>query len=164
MIPHIHEGDDFQWQGLIREPYFVPENKRINVLLSEFQSNRIHMAIVVDEYGGTCGIVSLEDILEEIVGDISDESDEEIALFTKLDEKNYLFEAKILLNDFYRVLGIDDSEFDMVRGEAETLAGLILEITSLLPQKNEVIEYSRFRFTIDSVDSKRIKRVKVTLK
>lgn len=163
LLPYIQEDDDFQWQKLLRNPYFVPESKRINALLSEFQTNRIHMAIVVDEYGGTRGIVSLEDILEEIVGDISDESDDEVALYAKIDDKNYMFEAKILLNDFCKALGVDDSSIEGVRGEAETLAGLILEITSSLPQRNEVINYKNFRFTIDSVDNKRIRRVRVTL-
>jgi CBS domain containing-hemolysin-like protein len=164
LLPYIQEPDEFQWQSLIRQPYFVPESKKINVLLSEFQSNRIHLAIVVDEYGGTCGIVSLEDILEEIVGEISDESDEEITLYTKIDENNYLFEGKILLNDLCKVLNVDDSIFDNVRGEAETLAGLILEITGQLPEKNAVINHKEFQFTIDSVDFKRIKRIKVTIK
>lgn len=164
LLPYIHEPDDFQWQRLIRQPYFVPESKKINVLLSEFQANRIHLAIVVDEYGGTCGIVSLEDILEEIVGEISDESDEEISLYTKIDENTYLFEGKILLNDFCKVLNLNDSVFDIVRGEAETLAGLILEITGQLPEKNATINHKQFQFIIDSVDNKRIKRVKVTVK
>ncbi len=164
LLPYIHESDDFNWQRLIRQPYFVPESKKINKLLSEFQANRIHMAIVVDEYGGTCGIVSLEDILEEIVGEISDESDEEISLYTKIDDYNYLFEGKILLNDLCKVLNLNDSIFDSVRGEAETLAGLILEITGQLPEKNTIINHKQFSFTIDSVDNKRIKRIKLTVK
>jgi putative hemolysin len=163
LLPHIEEPDDFNWQKLLREPYFVPESKKINVLLSEFQSNRIHLAIVVDEYGGTCGIVSLEDILEEIVGEISDESDEEESLYSKIDESNFLFEGKILLNDFAKVVNVDDSVFDGVRGEAETLAGLILEIMGYLPNKNETLTHKFFKFTIDSVDNKRIRRVKVSI-
>ncbi len=163
MLPHIDEPDDFNWQALLREPYFIPESKKINVLLSEFQANRIHLAIVVDEYGGTCGIVSLEDILEEIVGEISDESDEEVSLYTKIDDNNYLFEGKILLNDFAKVLNVNDSIFDDVRGEAETLAGVILEMVGHLPNKNDTIKHKYFKFTIDSVDNKRIRRIKVTL-
>ncbi|MDD2195753.1 MAG: gliding motility-associated protein GldE [Bacteroidales bacterium] len=161
LIPHIDESDLFEWQKLLREAYFVPETKKINELLSEFQLNRIHLAIVVDEYGGTCGIVSLEDILEEIVGEISDESDEEVSLYTRIDDQNYFFEGKILINDFCKVLDLDDSIFEKVRGEAETLAGVILEITGHLPSKNDVINHKYFRFTIDSVDNKRIKRLKV---
>ncbi len=163
LIPYIDEPDTFEWQKLIREAYFVPESKKINELLSEFQSNRIHLAIVVDEYGGTCGIVSLEDILEEIVGEISDESDEEVPLYTRIDNQNYLFEGKILINDLCKVLNLSDTILDDVRGEAETLAGVILEMTGHLPQKNDVINHKYFRFTIDSADKKRIKRVKVEL-
>jgi CBS domain containing-hemolysin-like protein len=164
LLAHIDEPDSFEWQSLLREPYFVPESKKINVLLSEFQANRIHMAIVVDEYGGTCGIVSLEDILEEIVGEISDESDDEVSLYTRIDDYNYLVEGKILLNDFARVVNVDDEIFDDVRGEAETLAGLILEIMGYLPSKNDVIAHKFFKFTIDSVDNKRIKRIRVNIK
>lgn len=163
LLPHIDEPDNFNWQKLLREPYFIPESKKINVLLSEFQANRIHLAIVVDEYGGTCGIVSLEDILEEIVGEISDESDEEISLYTKIDDYNYLFEGKILLNDFAKVLNVSDSVFDDVRGEAETLAGVILEMIGHLPSKNDTINHKYFKFTIDSVDNKRIRRIKVSI-
>ncbi len=163
LIPFIDEPDTFEWQKLVREAYFVPETKRINELLSEFQSNRIHLAIVVDEYGGTCGIATLEDILEEIVGEISDESDEEVRLYTQLDATNYLFEGKILINDFCKVLNLDDSILDDVRGEAETLAGVMLEITGVLPRKGDVIDHKYFKFTVDSVDNKRIKKVKVTL-
>lgn len=163
MIPYIDNPDDFNWQQFIREPYFIPESKKINVLLSEFQANRIHLAIVVDEYGGTCGIVSLEDILEEIVGEISDESDEEVSLYTKIDEHNYVFEGKILLNDFAKVVNVDDSVFDDVRGEAETLAGVILEMMGALPKKNDTITHRFFKFTIESVDNKRIRRIKVSI-
>ncbi len=163
LLSHIDEPDDFNWQKLLREPYFVPESKKINVLLSEFQTQRIHLAIVVDEYGGTCGIVTLEDILEEIVGEISDESDEEISLYSKIDDYNYLFEGKILLNDFAKVLNVNDNVLDDVRGEAETLAGVILEMMGSLPKKNETITHKFFKFTIDLVDNKRIRRIKVSL-
>ena len=163
LLPHIDEPETFAWQKLLREPYFIPESKKINVLLSEFQANRIHLAIVVDEYGGTCGIVSLEDILEEIVGEISDESDEEVSLYSKIDDSTYLFEGKILLNDFAKVVNVDDEIFDEVRGEAETLAGVILEIMGYLPNKNDTITHKFFRFTIDSVDNKRIRRVRVKI-
>lgn len=163
LLPYIDEADSFQWQELLREPYFIPESKKINVLLSEFQNNRIHLAIVVDEYGGTCGIVSLEDIVEEIVGEISDESDDEVSLYTKIDESNYLFEGKIMLNDFAKVVNVDDAIFDEVRGEAETLAGVILEIMGYLPNKNDTITHKCFKFTIDSVDNKRIRRVRVKI-
>ncbi len=162
LLPHIDEDEDYAWQNLLRKPYFVLESNKISGLLSEFQSNRIHMAIVVDEYGGTCGIVSLEDILEEIVGEIFDESDDEATLYTKIDDNTYMFEAKILLNDFCKVLNLDDTIFDNVRGETETLAGLILEITGQIPAKNDIINHGSFRFNIVSVDNKRIKRVKVT--
>ncbi len=163
LLPHIDKHDEFEWQTLIREPYFVPESKKISGLLSEFQSSRIHMAIVVDEYGGTCGIVSLEDILEEIVGEISDESDDDVSLYNKIDENNYFFEGKILLNDFCRIIGVSDTIFDDVRGDAETIAGLILEIKGYIPAKNDIIIYKQFKYIIDSVDNKRIKRVKVTI-
>lgn len=163
LLPHIDNHDDFEWQALIREPYFVPESKKISGLLSEFQTSRIHMAIVVDEYGGTCGIVSLEDILEEIVGEISDESDDDVSLYNKIDEHNYFFEGKILLNDFCRIIGVSDTIFDEVRGDAETIAGLILEIKGYIPSKNDIIIYKQFKFIIDSVDNKRIKRVKATI-
>lgn len=164
LIPFIDKDNSFRWQNLIRAPYFVPESKKINDLLTEFQSKHIHMAIVVDEYGGKSGIITLEDILEEIVGEISDESDEVIQLYTKIDNMNFVFEAKVQLNDFCKVVSCDDDIFDEIRGEAETLAGLILEITGQIPAKNEVVDYKNFKFIIDAVDNKRIKRIKVQLK
>lgn len=163
LIPYIDRDNSFRWQNLIRAPYFVPESKKINALLAEFQVKRIHMAIVVDEYGGKSGIITLEDILEEIVGEISDESDEEIQLYTKIDSLNYMFEAKVQLNDFCKIVNCDDDVFDDIRGEAETLAGLILEITGQIPAKNEVVKCKNFNFTIDAVDNKRIKRIKVQI-
>ena len=163
LIPYIDRDNSFRWQNLIRAPYFVPESKKINALLAEFQVKQIHMAIVVDEYGGKSGIITLEDILEEIVGEISDESDEDIQLYTKIDSLNYIFEAKVQLNDFCKIVNCDDYIFDDVRGEAETLAGLILEITGHIPAKNEMVKCKNFNFTIDAVDNKRIKRIKVQI-
>ena len=163
LIPYIDKDNSFRWQNLIRAPYFVPESKKINALLAEFQVKQIHMAIVVDEYGGKSGIITLEDILEEIVGEISDESDEDIQLYTEIDSLNYIFEAKVQLNDFCKIVNCDDYIFDDVRGEAETLAGLILEITGHIPAKNEIVECKNFNFTIDAVDNKRIKRIKVQI-
>lgn len=163
LIPHVDKDDAFRWQTLIRPPYFVPESKRINDLLAEFQHKHIHMAIVVDEYGGTSGIVTLEDILEEIVGEIADESDEEEKLYTKIDDHNYFFEAKVMLNDFCKIVGCNDDIFDDVRGEAETIAGLILENTGQIPKPNEVVKCKQFTFTVDAVDNRRIKRVKVNI-
>ncbi|WP_220429223.1 gliding motility-associated protein GldE [Tenuifilum thalassicum] len=163
LIPHIQKDNTFRWQNLIRPPYFVPESKKINDLLTEFQLKHIHMAIVVDEYGGTSGIVTLEDILEEIVGEISDESDDDERLYTKIDDKNYIFEAKVMLNDFCKIVGCDDDIFDDVRGDAETIAGLILEKTGQIPKQNEKVDCKQFTFTIDAVDNRRIKRVRVKI-
>ena len=164
VLPYIGNPDSFKWQALLRPPYFVPETKKINELLKEFQLKKIHMAIVIDEYGGTSGIVTLEDIIEEIVGEISDESDEDQPLYRKLDEKTYLFEGKILLNDFYRILGIEGDPFEDVRGESETLAGLILELKGEIPQRNSKVEYGNFTFLIESADRRRIKEIKVVIK
>ena len=163
LLPHIDEKDNFEWQSLIRPSYFVPGAKKINVLLQEFREKKIHMAIVVDEYGGTEGIVTLEDILEEIVGEITDESDEIESFYTKIDDKNYIFDGKILLNDFYKSLNITEDIFEDIRGEADTLAGLILELLGDIPQAHERITVDPFLFTITSVDNRRIKKVKVTL-
>lgn len=164
LIPYIDMDDKFQWQNLMREAYFVPESKKINDLLSEFQQKKIHLAIVVDEYGGNNGIITLEDILEEIVGEISDESDEEEHLYTKIDDHTYIFEAKTQINDFSKVVNCDDSIFDDVRGEAETLAGLVLEITGQLPAKGFKLTCKQFQFIIEAVDNRRIKKVKVIIK
>ncbi len=162
LIPHIHKTE-FRWQSLIRPPYFIPETKKINDLLEEFQLKKIHMAIVIDEYGGTSGIVTLEDILEEIVGDIDDEFDKENTSFVKISETEYLFEGKTLLNDFYRALEVDDNYFDGIKGESETLAGLILEVKGSIPQKNEIIKIGNINFKIKSVDTRRIKQLIVNL-
>jgi putative hemolysin len=163
VLPYTNNPGSFKWQALMRPPYFVPETKKINDLLKEFQTKKIHMAIVIDEYGGTSGIVTLEDILEEIVGEITDESDEDQLLFRKLDEKTYIFEAKILLNDFCKVVGIEEELFEEVRGESETLAGLILELTGEIPQKDQVIKYGGFIFRIESADRRRIKEIRVEI-
>ena len=164
LLPHIHKCE-FRWQSLIRPPYFIPETKKINDLLEDFQQKKIHMAFVIDEYGGSSGIVTLEDILEEIVGDIDDEFDtEENNGFVKLSDNKYLFEGKTLLNDFYRTLNLPEDTFDAVKGESDTLAGLILEITGTIPKRNEVIPIDNIEFTIKSADVRRIKQLMVTLK
>ncbi|MGD0753527.1 MAG: gliding motility-associated protein GldE [Bacteroidales bacterium] len=164
VLPYTNNPGSFKWQALLRPPYFVPETKKINDLLKEFQTKKIHMAVVIDEYGGTSGIVTLEDILEEIVGEITDESDEDQLLFRKIDEKTYIFEAKILLNDFCKVFDIGEELFEEVRGESETLAGLILELTGEIPQKDQIIKYGDFVFRIESADRRRIKEIRVEIK
>lgn len=163
LLPHHQKGDSFKWQTLIRPPYFVPETKKINDLLKEFQIQKIHMAVVVDEYGGTTGIVTMEDIIEEIVGEISDEFDLEELYFSKLDDRNYIFEGKTPLNDFYKILNLDHDVFDDIRGDADTLAGLILEYEGEIPEKNKKIVYRQFEFVIESADKRRIKQIRVTL-
>lgn len=163
LLPYLHMTDTFKWQSLVRPPYIVPETKKINDLLKEFQTKKIHMAIVVDEYGGTHGIITLEDILEEIVGEISDESDEDEAVYTKLDDSTFIFEGKTLLNDFYKITNLKFDVFDQIKGEADTLAGLILEIKGQIPKKNETLTYRHFTFKILSVDTRRIKKIEVTL-
>jgi putative hemolysin len=163
LLQYLDKPDSFNWQSLMRPPYYVPETKKINDLLKEFQTGKIHMAVVIDEYGGTSGIITLEDILEEIVGDITDESDNEEISYTRIDDNNFLFEGKMLLNDFFKVLNLSEEIFDDVKGEAETLAGLILELKGELPRKNDVISCKEFSFTIKSVDQRRIKQVQVTI-
>lgn len=162
IIPHI-DATDFDWRTLLRKPFFVPENKKLDNLLKDFQSMKSHLAIVVDEYGGTSGLVSLEDIIEEIVGDISDEFDDENINFSQIDDKNFLFEGKIYLKDFYRIVEVDEDIFEEHKGEAETLAGLILEVLGNFPKKGQKIHFGNYLFTIESVDKKRIRQVKVTL-
>lgn len=162
LIPHINKKE-FDWNKLLREPFFVPENKKLDDLLKEFQGKKSHLAIVVDEYGGTSGLVSLEDVIEEIVGDISDEFDDENLNFSQIDDKNFLFEGKINLKDFYRIIDVDEDAFENSKGEAETLAGFILEILGNFPKKGQKIHFSNVRFTIEVVDKKRIKQLKVTL-
>lgn len=164
ILPHIHKGATFRWQSIIRPPFYVPETKKIDDLLEDFQKNKVHMAIVVDEYGGTSGIVTLEDVLEEIVGEITDEFDEDEKFYTKISENKYLFDGKTLLNDFYKVIGSDEDLFDDVKGEADTLAGLILELKGEIPAKNDIIYCKNFIFSIESVDNRRIKQMKVEIK
>ncbi|MDD3080082.1 MAG: gliding motility-associated protein GldE [Paludibacter sp.] len=164
LLPHLNKPANFRWQSLIRPAYFVPETKKIDDLLNEFQENKVHLAIVVDEYGGTSGLVTLEDILEEIVGDISDEYDEEEQLYTKIDNHTFIFEAKIQLNDFFKIEEIEESDFTKVTEEVETLAGLILELKGEIPAKNERIGYGKYVFEIMSVDNRRIKKVKLYIK
>ena len=164
LLPHIQKNDSFHWQTLIRPPYFVPEKKKISDLLNELQADKIHMAVVVDEYGGTSGIITMEDIIEEIVGDISDESDEDEAIFTKINENNFLFEGKTLLNDFYKILEVENTIFEDVKGDADTLAGLILEIKEEFPALYDKIKYKQFTFTIEALDKRRIMKIKTTIK
>ena len=165
LLPHLHNDKNYNWHTLIRPTYFVPETKKIDDLLSEFQKRKIHMAIVVDEYGGTLGLVTMEDILEEIIGEISDESDvEEEKQYKILSPGVYLFEAKILLNDFCKITNIDDEYFDKIKGEAETLAGLFLELKGEIPKKSDMIDYKDFSFSIEAVDVRKIRQIKVVLK
>ena len=163
ILPYTNNPDNFKWQALTRPPHFVPETKKINELLKEFQIRKIHMAVVIDEYGGTSGIITLEDVLEEIVGEITDESDEDETMYRKIDDKTYIFEGKILLNDFFKIIETEDDPFETVRGESETLAGLMLEMTGEIPQKGQVIKYGNFNFRIESADRRRIKEIRVEL-
>ena len=162
LIPYINKKS-FQWNKIIREAFFVPENKKLDDLLKEFQDMKNHLAIVVDEYGGTSGLITLEDIIEEIVGDISDEFDQDDISYSKIDDYNYVFEGKTALKDFYKVLQIDEGNFENNKEEAETLAGFILEITGKFPKKNESILFHGITFKIEAMDKKRIKQIKVTL-
>lgn len=162
LIPHINKKE-FDWKQLLREPFYVPENKKLDNLLKDFQSMKSHLAIVVDEYGGTSGLVSLEDIIEEIVGDISDEFDDENINYSKIDDHNFLFEGKINLKDFYRIIDVDENIFENRKGEAETLAGFILEILGNFPKKGQKISFENCLFTIEVVDKKRIKQIKTTI-
>ncbi len=163
LLPYI-DRKTFNWLSLIREPYFVPENKKLDDLLLEFQEKKNHLAIVVDEYGGTSGIVTLEDIIEEIVGDISDEFDDEDLVYSKLDDFTYVFEGKTALKDFYRVVKIeDDEDFDEQKGESETIAGFVLEIAGSFPKKGDKIVFKDYAFIVESLDKKRLKQIKVTL-
>jgi len=163
LLPHI-DRKTFNWMSLIREPYFVPENKKLDDLLMEFKEQKKHLAVVVDEYGGTSGIVTLEDIIEEIVGDISDEFDDEDLVFSKLDDYTYVFEGKTTLKDFYRVVKIEnEEEFELQKGESETIAGFVLEISGSFPKKGEKVTFSGHQFIVESMDKKRLKQIKVVL-
>ncbi|MEL0643958.1 gliding motility-associated protein GldE [Olleya sp. Ti.3.14] len=163
LLPYI-DKQIFDWTSLLRSPFFVPENKKLDDLMAEFQEKKVHLAVVVDEYGGTSGLVSLEDIIEEIVGDISDEFDDEDLVFSKLDDKNYAFEGKTALKDFYKIIKLEnDTIFEDNKGEAETIAGFILENSGGFPKRNSKIQFENYVFTIEALDKKRIKRVKVTL-
>ena len=163
LLPYLDQKK-FNWQSLLREPYFVPENKKLDDLLNDFKDKKNHLAIVVDEYGGTSGLISLEDIIEEIVGDISDEFDDEDLIFSKLDDHNYVFEGKTPLKNFYKVIKLEDPVyFEEKKGEAETLAGFLLEISGEFPQKNQKIIFENYTFTIEAIEGKRIKQVKVNI-
>ena len=163
LLPFL-DKKDFDWLSILRKPLFIPENKKLDDLMQEFQEKKIHLAIVVDEFGGTSGVISLEDVIEEIVGDISDEFDDDSLLFSKLDNFNYVFEGKTSMKDFYKILNIDSSPFDKFKGDSETIAGFILEISQSFPKTNSKIVFENFTFTIESVDKKRIKQVKVSIK
>lgn len=163
LLPHLDKGDTFVWQELLRAPYFIPESKKIDDLLHDFQEKRVHMAIVVNEYGETEGLVTFEDIIEEIVGEINDEFDDDEVSFSKLDANTYVFEGKTLLNDFAKALDLDLDVFEKVRGESESLGGLLLELFGRLPKSNEEISYDAYTFRVVSVDTKRIKKVRVTV-
>jgi CBS domain containing-hemolysin-like protein len=154
---------NYDWQNLIRQPFYVPENKKIDDLLKQFQSEKVHLAIVVDEYGGTSGLITLEDILEEIVGNISDEFDDEEIHFSKLDERTFVFEGKTQLVDVYRVLDIDNTAFVESKGDSSTLAGFVIEQAGRILVKGDEIDFEGFTFTIEAADKRKIKRIKITL-
>ncbi len=164
LLPHLDKAANFRWQSLVRQAYYVPETKKIDDLLNEFQEHRVHLAIVVDEYGGTSGLITMEDILEEIVGNISDEYDVDEELFTKIDNHTFVFEAKIQLNDFFKIAEIEEEDFVKVTEDVETLAGMILELKGEIPSKNERIDYGRYVFEIVAADNRRIKKVKLYIK
>lgn len=163
LLPHLSKPDNFRWQSLIRPPYFVPETKKIDDLLREFQENKVHIAIVVDEFGGTSGLVSMEDILEEIVGEINDEYDEEEKTYSKLNYNTYIFEGKTLLSDFTKILNVDDDEFSNVEGDADTLAGLLLEIKGDFLSLHEKVKFKNYDFEVLGIDGRRISKIKVTI-
>lgn len=162
LLPYF-DREDYDWKTLLREPFYVPENKKIDDLLREFQGRKMHMAVVVDEYGGTSGIVTLEDVMEEIVGEITDEFDEDDIHFSKLDERNYVFEGKTALIDLYRILDIDGDAFESAKGDSDSLAGFVVELAGKIPLKGERYTFDRYAFTVEAADRRRVKRVKVTL-
>lgn len=162
LLPHLSTPDE-DWKSLLRTPFFVPENKKIDDLLREFQEKKIHLAIVVDEYGGTSGLITLEDVIEEIVGDITDEYDDEDLKYSKLDDENYVFEGKTPLIDVYRILGIEGDPFEAVKGESDSLAGFVIEQAGKIPLKGEKLSFEGLTFTIEVADNRRVERIKVTL-
>jgi len=163
LLPHI-DRKQFDWTSLLREPFFVPENKKLDDLMGEFQEKKVHLAVVVNEYGGTSGLVSLEDVIEEIVGDISDEFDDEDINFVKIDDKNYSFEGKTTLKQFYKIIDFDDeSDFENNKGEAETIAGFVLEISGIFPKRHSKVSFKNYVFTIEAIEKKRIKQIKFTI-
>jgi putative hemolysin len=163
LLPHLHEDASFDWQKLLRPVYFIPETKKVDSLLKDFQEKRIHIAVVVDEYGGTAGIITLEDVIEEIIGEINDEFDDAGLSYQKLDNGTFVFEGKISLHDFCKALEIATDSFDEIKGESESLGGIILEINHGFPRAGDTIRYNQFTFTVEAVDKKRIKRVRVTI-
>jgi CBS domain containing-hemolysin-like protein len=164
LLPHLDSDDSFDWRSIMRSPFFVHEQKLIEDLLQEFQAKRIHFAIVVDEFGGTSGIVTLEDVLEEVIGEIKDEFDEEETSFKKLDDNNYIFEGKTMINDVCKIMELPVDTFDVVKGESDSLAGLVLEIAGEIPQSMQVVECGDFEFTALEIVKHRIEKVKVTIK
>jgi len=163
LLPYIDVEKEFDWNKLLREPFYVPEYKKIDDLLKEFQEKKIHLAIVVDEFGGTSGIITLEDVIEEIVGEINDEFDDEDLVYSKLDDNNYVFEGKTPLNDFYKVLDIPGEDFEDSKGDSDSLAGFILEISGQFPDKNDVLTFNQYTFTIEALEKRRIQRIKVSI-
>jgi putative hemolysin len=163
VLPHIGKAD-LDWHTLMRSPYFVPESKKLDDLLKEFQSEKVHLAVVVDEYGGTSGIITLEDVIEEIVGDITDEYDDEDLIYSKLDDRTWVFEGRAPLPDVYRVLGVDGTLFEENKGDSGTLGGFILELTGRIPKKGERVDLQNYTFVVESSDNKRVRRVKLIMR
>jgi putative hemolysin len=163
LLPHI-EQSNFEWKKLLKPPFYVPENKKLDDLLKEFQQKKIHLAVVVDEYGGTSGVITLEDVIEEIVGDISDEFDDDELIYSKLDDRTFVFDAKINLKDFYKVIELEEEDtFEKSKGESESIAGFVLEVAQAFPKIGQLIQFEGYQFVIESADRKRIKRIKVIL-
>jgi CBS domain containing-hemolysin-like protein len=163
LLPHLDEADDFDWRSLMRKPFFIPENKKIDDLLREFQHLKMHMAVVVDEYGGASGIVTLEDVLEEIVGDITDEFDDEEIIYSRVDKRTFIFEGRTALVDFYKVTEVDDKDFEASKGDSETLGGFIIEHAGRILRNNEFIECNGVKLIVEASDKRRIKMIKVIL-
>jgi gliding motility-associated protein GldE len=164
VLPFVNESDDYDWHALMRQPYFVPEHNLIKDLLRELQKKNIHFAVVVDEFGGTEGIVTMEDIMEEIIGDIRDEFDDEESANKKLDDHNYVFEGRIMITDACKAMGLKTDTFDQIKGDSESIAGLVLELAGEIPKENQVITVGDFEFTVLEIDKNRIKKVKVTIR